>query len=80
MAVTESVSTGRVVGALACQLDSYLKTLDTEVISCVKAPAEASKASKKKKQEAPPQDEWLIECADSVLFPEGVKAVRCQSG
>ncbi|KAJ4171881.1 hypothetical protein NW754_007476 [Fusarium falciforme] len=71
MAVTESISTGRVVGALACQLDSYLKTLDTEVISCVKAPAEASKGSKKKKQEAAPQDEWLIECADSVLFPEG---------
>ncbi|KAM0431458.1 hypothetical protein ACHAPT_005435 [Fusarium lateritium] len=71
MAETDSVSAGRVVGALACQLDSYLKTLDTEVISCVKALADASKISKKKKQEATPQDEWLIECADSVLFPEG---------
>ncbi|KAF5009254.1 hypothetical protein FDECE_4547 [Fusarium decemcellulare] len=72
MAEQDTVKTGQVVGALACQLDSYLKTLDTEVISCIKAPKEANKASKKKKQpDAVAQDEWLIECADSVLFPEG---------
>jgi misacylated tRNA(Ala) deacylase len=61
-------SNGRVVGDLTCQSDSYLKSLDTKVISCEKAPKQAHKS---KKHNGHAQDEWLIECSDSVLFPEG---------
>jgi misacylated tRNA(Ala) deacylase len=67
---------GQVVGALACQKDSYLRFLETEVVSCVKAPSAPSDSIKKKKkavkeQDTPPSDSWLIEFSDSVLFPEG---------
>ncbi|KAK9450752.1 Threonyl/alanyl tRNA synthetase [Limtongia smithiae] len=45
--------TSTVVGALACQLDSYLTTFDTTVVSCravqVAAPATATKSGKKGK-------------------------------
>ncbi|KAG8352585.1 hypothetical protein FVEN_g9456 [Fusarium venenatum] len=62
-------SNGRVVGDLACQSDSYLQTLETKVISCEKAP---KRAQKSKKHDARHEEaEWLIECSDSVLFPEG---------
>ncbi|KAM5347404.1 hypothetical protein ACJ41O_010409 [Fusarium nematophilum] len=67
--------TSQVVGALACQRDSYLQTLDTQVISCVKfTPPTNDKSNKKRsssKNDAPKQDTWLTECQDSVLFPEG---------
>jgi misacylated tRNA(Ala) deacylase len=59
---------GRVVGDLTCQSDSYRKTLETEVLSCEEAPKHAHKA---KKHNGHHHDQWLIECADSVLFPEG---------
>ncbi|CAG7560901.1 unnamed protein product [Fusarium equiseti] len=58
----------RVVGDLTCQSDSYRKTLETEVVSCEKAPKQAHKS---KKHNGHAHDEWLIECSDSVLFPEG---------
>jgi misacylated tRNA(Ala) deacylase len=62
-------SNGRVVGDLACQSDSYLQTLETKVISCEKAPKPAQKS---KKHDARHEEAgWLIECSDSVLFPEG---------
>jgi misacylated tRNA(Ala) deacylase len=71
-----------IVGALKCQKDSYLQTFETEVVSCSKyAPPEAPKQSgksKTKKSTDPTKFEqngssqsWLIELADSVLFPEG---------
>ncbi|KAH8601768.1 Threonyl/alanyl tRNA synthetase [Bisporella sp. PMI_857] len=63
-----------VVGALACQKDSYLRSLETKVISCTKAtPANQSQASSKKKKapQTNPSDVWHVEFADSVLFPEG---------
>lgn len=77
---------GRVVGALACQRDSYLRKLGTEVVSCVELPPQKAaqsssgkKAKASKDASAPSQPEaasappkwWLVECADSVLFPEG---------
>lgn len=69
-------SKGQVVGALVCQQNSYLQSLDTEVISCVKftPPAVDNDAKKKPKtarNSAATQDMWLIEFQDSVLFPEG---------
>jgi len=71
MATSEQTSKRRVVGDLSCQSDSYLKTLETEVISCEKAPKQVHK-SKKNNGHSYSHDEWLIECADSVLFPEGI--------
>ncbi|KAM0374439.1 hypothetical protein ACHAPY_008683 [Fusarium culmorum] len=53
---------GRVVGDLACQSDSYLRSIETKVISC-------EKSTQKSKKQAQP--EWLLECSNSILFPEG---------
>jgi misacylated tRNA(Ala) deacylase len=80
MAVTGPVPT--IVGALRCQKDSYLQTFETEVVSCSEyAPPEVPRQngkSKTKKSTDPSRFEqtenskaWLIELADSVLFPEG---------
>ncbi|KAI8270510.1 threonyl and Alanyl tRNA synthetase second additional domain-containing protein [Colletotrichum sp. SAR11_239] len=76
MAVTESTKRPEVVGALACQRNSYLKTLEAEVISCEKRPPPAAKKNggKDKSKESNGVDKsemWLIEFDDSVLFPEG---------
>ncbi|KAF2681358.1 ThrRS/AlaRS common domain-containing protein [Lentithecium fluviatile CBS 122367] len=74
-----------IVGALLCQKDSYLQTLETEVVSCdeyvppkslqtnVKSKAKKSIDSEKGSDSgtATPSKTWLIEFADSVLFPEG---------
>ncbi|KAH6670859.1 Threonyl/alanyl tRNA synthetase [Plectosphaerella plurivora] len=79
MVEVNSLPAARVVGALACQQNSYLRTLKTQVVSCVKSPPPASnpKAAKGKAAAAKPsetsssEETWMIECADSVLFPEG---------
>ncbi|KAI8190594.1 hypothetical protein K4K48_012225 [Colletotrichum sp. SAR 10_66] len=76
MAVTESTKRPEVVGALACQRNSYLKTLEAEVISCEKRPPPVAKKNggKDKSKESNGVDKsemWLIEFDDSVLFPEG---------
>ncbi|KAL5119537.1 hypothetical protein ACEQ8H_002602 [Pleosporales sp. CAS-2024a] len=71
-----------IVGALKCQKDSYLQTLETEVVSCSEyTPPEAPKGGKArtKKSTDPTKVEhpgassktWLVQLADSVLFPEG---------
>ncbi|KAF2659297.1 ThrRS/AlaRS common domain-containing protein [Lophiostoma macrostomum CBS 122681] len=69
------------VGALSCQKDSYLKSLDTEVVSCTefspptqtKIPAKGKpkKVNGSAEFQAEPAQAWLIEFADSVFFPEG---------
>ena len=83
MALLHPILRSRIVGALACQRDSYLRALDTEVISCVKlSPQKADQTLPEtktqvstdsiqlSKSELSPKF-WLIEFADSVLFPEG---------
>lgn len=68
------VARGQVVGALACQKNSYLRSLEAEVISCTKRPAQAIQNGSKKRTQAPEKDTadaWLVEFSDSVLFPEG---------
>jgi misacylated tRNA(Ala) deacylase len=71
-----------IVGALACQRDSYLETLETEVISCeeVFVPIVDQKSKSKKSTDTPKTNgdgnsatprTWMIEFVDSVLFPEG---------
>ncbi|KAF2032170.1 ThrRS/AlaRS common domain-containing protein [Setomelanomma holmii] len=79
MAVADPIPS--IVGALKCQKDSYLRTFETQVISCQEytpPPTPQSTKSKTKKSTDPskfPQTtdskSWLIELADSVLFPEG---------
>eukprot|EP00040_Diaphanoeca_grandis_P012798 m.64749 g.64749 ORF g.64749 m.64749 type:complete len:468 (+) comp23473_c0_seq1:80-1483(+) len=62
-------------GSLACQKDSYLKTLSTTVISCnkVETPKEddAGKKSKKKKVAVTNAEAWHVVLSDTILFPEG---------
>ncbi|KAH6620009.1 Threonyl/alanyl tRNA synthetase [Boeremia exigua] len=74
-----------VVGALSCQKDSYLQTLETEVVACdeyipPKGNQQNGKAKSKKStdpsktsnnSDSTSQQTWMIEFADSVLFPEG---------
>lgn len=72
-----------IVGALRCQQDSYLQTLETEVVSCSEyiPPKEPQQGKSKTKKSTDPtkgitdtaatSKTWLIEFADSVLFPEG---------
>ncbi|CAO2657475.1 Nn.00g036010.m01.CDS01 [Neocucurbitaria sp. VM-36] len=74
-----------IVGALKCQQDSYLQTLETEVVSCneyipPQTPQQNGKSKSKKSTDptealqngdSAPSKTWLIEFADSVLFPEG---------
>ena len=70
-----AVLQSRPVGALACQKDSYLRTLDAEVISCEKVSLEPKKNrqnGRKDELKATQQDLWQVEFTDSVLFPEGM--------
>ncbi|ORY08745.1 hypothetical protein BCR34DRAFT_569543 [Clohesyomyces aquaticus] len=72
-----------IVGALRCQNDSYLQTLETEVVSCSEyIPPPTTDKSKQKKSTDPSKGfengangssakTWLLEFQDSVLFPEG---------
>jgi misacylated tRNA(Ala) deacylase len=73
----------RVVGELACQRDSYLRTIDTVVVACretvnktkekVLNTTKGPKNPKSSKHEqSKSQQLWEIEFADSVLFPEGM--------
>lgn len=74
-----------IVGALLCQKDSYLQSLETEVVSCKEyIPPKTSKTTGKSKSKKPTDSEksaekssvisskqYLLEFVDSVLFPEG---------
>lgn len=76
MGSIQEATSGTIVGALACQQDSYSRVLETEVISCVKREpqtnAQKGKKSKGTAESAKQQeDTWLVEFANSVLFPEG---------
>lgn len=70
--------TSTVVGALACQKNSFLKSCETVVLSCLEVTQEAKKADKKSKSKSKeqtpveePKKQFSIELADTVLFPEG---------
>lgn len=80
-----ATSTPAIVGALKCQKDSYLRSLETQVISCEEyvpvATTQSDGKAKSKKSTDPTKGLmdgastaskiWHIEFADSVLFPEG---------
>jgi Ser-tRNA(Ala) deacylase AlaX len=83
--VTFPLPDKRYVGMLHCQRDPLAATLVTRVVRCDKvqksstsgADKKSSKAKPKKGSAAPPTeqdvvgDEWQVELADTVLFPEG---------
>ncbi|KWU42491.1 ThrRS/AlaRS common domain-containing protein, partial [Rhodotorula sp. JG-1b] len=81
--VTFPLPDKRYVGMLHCQRDPLAAALVTRVVRCDKVDnsknsSGASKAKTKKGSAAPPSeqdvsvdDEWQIELADTVLFPEG---------
>ncbi|GBL47806.1 hypothetical protein ACI3L0_002011 [Candidozyma auris] len=72
-----TVATSTVVGALACQRNSFLKSLEARVVSC--KPYEPimsakDKQNKNKKKEVPKKEEqelYAVELEDTALFPEG---------
>ncbi|CAH6719443.1 putative alanyl-tRNA editing protein alaX [[Candida] jaroonii] len=64
-----------IVGALACQKDSFLKTLTTTVISCAEHKGHITPKDKqnksKKSQDKKQESRYAIELGDTVIFPEG---------
>lgn len=67
-----AVLQSRPVGALACQKDSYLRSLETEVVSCVRVVGDGKKkAAKNGSAVEGDKGMWQVEFVDSVLFPEG---------
>lgn len=69
------IATSTVVGALACQRNSFLKAFETKVVSC--KPYEPILSSRDKQNKNKPkkdkEDEGLysVELEDTILFPEG---------
>ncbi|KAK9464905.1 Threonyl/alanyl tRNA synthetase [Lipomyces arxii] len=64
--------TSAVVGALACQVDSYLDTFETVVVSCKPVEFLPVKNGKKSKVIVPTEDAaYEVEFKDTILFPEG---------
>lgn len=72
-----TVSSSTIVGALACQKNSFLKNLQTVVISCFEhrpqnAQDKQNKNKKKGNENVEPEKElYAVELADTILFPEG---------
>lgn len=76
--MTMTVPTSTIVGALACQKNSYLKTLNATVIKSFDytlPPTSQDKQNKEKKGKNDKKDKPVvvkaIELSDTVLFPEG---------
>lgn len=68
------MATSTVVGALACQRNSFLRSFKTTVISCQanKVPETSKdKQNRGKKKVAANEPVYAIELKDTILFPEG---------
>ncbi|CCE79462.1 Piso0_001527 [Millerozyma farinosa CBS 7064] len=59
-----------IVGNLACQRNSFTKTLQANVVSCVPYDTKKSK-SKNKGSSTNDKSKYALELSDTVLFPEG---------
>lgn len=62
-----------VVGGLACQKNSFLKTLRTKVLSCEPHLGHLTSKDKQsgKKKKAPEELKYAVELEDTIIFPEG---------
>ncbi|KAG7660720.1 uncharacterized protein J8A68_005837 [[Candida] subhashii] len=75
--MTATATTSAIVGALACQKNSFLKTLTTTVVSSfefVPPPTSRDKQNKNNKKSPSPETKVLqygVELEDTILFPEG---------
>lgn len=69
---TATVLQSQPVGSLACQRDSYLRSLETEVVSCVPFVPEKKGKKEKVAEVGEAGGLWQVEFKDSVLFPEGI--------
>lgn len=66
-----AVAKGTIVGALACQRDSYLKSFTSSVLSCTPVEKTARKAQKSKNRDVEEPQMYEIELENTILFPEG---------
>lgn len=67
-----SLAMPSIVGALACQKNSFLKTLQTVVMSCKEYEALSPSKEKQGKKNAQAKEKlYAVEFKDTVLFPEG---------
>lgn len=70
-----TVHASTIVGALACQRNSFLKTLTTLVVSCKEYEPIMTLKDKqnknKKAAQAPRETLYAVELEDTILFPEG---------
>ncbi|KAK6463693.1 alanyl-tRNA synthetase [Scheffersomyces coipomensis] len=76
-----TASTSAIVGALACQKNSYLKTFKTTVVSSfefIPPPTSKDKQNKNKKSKGSDSEpeskkdvQYAVELEDTILFPEG---------
>lgn len=67
---------GTIVGALACQKDSFLKELETSVVGCTEhkghiTAKDKQNKGKKDKSGSKSAVQYAVELQDTVLFPEG---------
>ncbi|SGZ54952.1 CIC11C00000004567 [Sungouiella intermedia] len=70
------VTTSTIVGALACQKNSFLKSFQTLVISCneyepIMTSKDKQNKGKKKEEKVPTEKLYAVELEDTILFPEG---------
>lgn len=70
------VTTSTIVGALACQKNSFLKLFQTLVISCneyepIMTSKDKQNKGKKKEEKVPTEKLYAVELEDTILFPEG---------
>lgn len=76
--MASAVANSTIVGALACQRNSFLKTFQTKVVSCkeyqpIKTSKDKQNQGKKKpeKDQSPAEKLYALELEDTILFPEG---------
>lgn len=72
------VATSTIVGALACQKNSFLKSFQTVVVSCkeyepiLTSKDKQSKGKKREDKDQTPKEKlYAVELEDTILFPEG---------
>lgn len=71
-----SVATSTIVGALACQKNSFLKSFQTVVVSCkeyepIMTSKDKQNKGKKSEDTTPKERLYAVELKDTILFPEG---------
>lgn len=78
VSMTSAVASSTIVGALACQRNSFLKTFRTRVVSCeeyqpIKTSKDKQNQNKKDagKEQTPCEPLYSLELQDTILFPEG---------